>query len=153
MAGGSKTQKLTEDHQKEARIEIIPLIDVIFFLLATFVLFTLSLNRIQSIDINLPQAVPPQPQDNDDDKPITLQVSDNGNYYWNQEHLTTLSEVEYRLGNYVNDEPNPRVLLASDDLAKYGDVIQVLDVVRSVEEGNPTKVQVSFETVYRPTGR
>jgi hypothetical protein len=38
-------------------------------------------------------------------------------------------------------------------LAKYGDVIQVLDVVRSVEEGNPTKVQVSFETVYRPTGR
>lgn len=152
MAGGSKTQKLTEDHQKEARIEIIPLIDVIFFLLATFVLFTLSLNRIQSIDINLPQAVPPQPQDNDDDKPVTLQVSDNGNYYWNQE-LITLPEVKYRLTNYVNDEPNPRVLLASDDLAKYGDVIVALDAVRSVEKDNPTKVQVSFETVYRPTGR
>ncbi|MDB4473440.1 biopolymer transporter ExbD [Opitutaceae bacterium] len=152
MAGGSKTKKLTEDHTKEARIEIIPLIDVIFFLLATFVLFTLSLNRIQSIDINLPQAVPPQPQDNDDDKPITLQVSDNGNYYWNQE-LITLPEVKYRLTNYVNDEPNPRVLLASDDLAKYGDVIVALDAVRSVEKDNPTKVQVSFETVYRPTGR
>ena len=152
MAGGSKTQKLTEEHVKEARIEIIPLIDVIFFLLATFVLFTLSLNRIQSIDINLPQAVPPKPQDNDDDKPVTLQVSDNGNYYWNQE-LITLPEIGYRLGNYVDDEPNPRVLLASDDLAKYEDVIRALDIVRSVDRENPNMVLVSFETVYRPTGR
>ena len=152
MAGGSKTQKLTEEHVKEARIEIIPLIDVIFFLLATFVLFTLSLNRSQSIDINLPPAVPPKPQDNDDDKPVTLQVSDNGNYYWNQE-LITLPEIGYRLGNYVDDEPNPRVLLASDDLAKYEDVIRALDIVRSVDRENPNKVQVSFETVYRPTGR
>ncbi|MEY4490186.1 MAG: hypothetical protein RIQ79_2694, partial [Verrucomicrobiota bacterium] len=38
---------------KKARIEIIPLIDVIFFLLATFVLFTLSLNKIQSVPVNL----------------------------------------------------------------------------------------------------
>lgn len=147
MAGGSKTQKLTEEHAKQARIEIIPLIDVIFFLLATFVLFTLSLNRIQAIPINLPQAVStPQPQ-NDEDKPVTLQVSDNGNYYWNQE-LLTLKEVEYRLTNYVNEEPNPRVLLTSDDLAKYGDTIKLLDAVRL----SGIK-QVSFETVYRPTGR
>lgn len=152
MAGGSKTQKLTEAHQKEARIEIIPLIDVIFFLLATFVLFTLSLNRIQSIDINLPQAVPPQPKDEDDDKPVTLQVSDNGNYFWNQEPIG-FSEISFRLENYISDEPNPRVLLASDDLAKYGDVIQALDVIRQVDPDDPNKVQVSFETVYRPTGR
>ncbi len=152
MAGGSKSKKTTEEHVKEARIEVIPLIDVIFFLLATFVLFTLSLNRIQAIEINLPEAVPPKPQDNDDDKPVTLQVSDNGNYYWNQE-LISLPEVSYRLENYVNDEPNPRVLLASDDLAQYGDVIRALDAVRSVDPDDPKKVQVSFETVYRPTGR
>ncbi|MCF3651793.1 ExbD/TolR family protein [Synoicihabitans lomoniglobus] len=146
MAGGGKTQKLTEEHAKEARIEIIPLIDVIFFLLATFVLFTLSLNRIQSIPINLPQAVPPRPNQNDDDKPITLQVSDSGNYYWNQE-LITMAEVKYRLSKYV-EEPNPRVLLTSDDLAKYGETIKILDAVRDAGIK-----QVSFETVYRPTGR
>jgi biopolymer transport protein ExbD len=152
MAGGGKTQKLTEEPKKEARIEIIPLIDVIFFLLATFVLFTLSLNRIQAIQIDLPQAVPnPKPQD-DEDKPITLQVSDNGNYYWNQE-LIGFKEVEYRLGNYAAEEANPRVLLTTDDLAKYGDVIKVLAAVRLVDPENPKKVQVSFETVYRPTGR
>ena len=152
MAGGQKSKKLTEEVEKKARIEVIPLIDVIFFLLATFVLFTLSLNRIQSIEINLPQAVPNARPQEDEDKPITLQVSDNGNYYWNQELLSP-REVESRLDNYVSDEPNPRVLLTTDDLAKYGDVIEVLDLVRMVEPGNPGKVQVSFETVYRPTGR
>ena len=45
--------------RKKARIEIIPLIDVIFFLLATFVLFTLSLNSIRSVDVNLPVATGP----------------------------------------------------------------------------------------------
>lgn len=147
MAGANKTQKLTEEHAKQARIEIIPLIDVIFFLLATFVLFTLSLDRIEAIDINLPQAVPNAKPQDDEDKPITLQVSDNGNYYWNQE-LISISEVEYRLGNYVAEEPNPRVLLTTDDLAKYGDTIKVLDLVRLAGID-----QVSFETVYRPTGR
>ena len=44
--------------KKKARIEIIPLIDVIFFLLATFVLFTLSLNKSGGIaGINLPMLV------------------------------------------------------------------------------------------------
>lgn len=152
MAVKGKTKKLTEEAPKEARIEVIPLIDVIFFLLATFVLFTLSLNRIQSIDINLPQAVPNAKPQDDEDKPITLQVSDNGNYYWNQE-MISLPEVVYRLGQYATDEPNPRVLLTTDDLAKYGDVVEVLDKVRLVDPENPGKVQVSFETVYRPTGR
>jgi len=152
MADGGKSKKLTQEVEKKARIEVIPLIDVIFFLLATFVLFTLSLNRIQSIEIDLPQAVPNAKPQDDEDKPITLQVSDNGNYFWNQE-MISLKEVEYRLGNYAAEEPNPRVLLTTDDLAKYGDVIEVLDMVRLADPENPNKVQVSFETVYRPTGR
>lgn len=152
MAGQGKYKKPPDVPLKEARIEVIPLIDVIFFLLATFVLFTLSLNRIQKIDINLPQAVPNAPQQDDEDKPITVQVSDNGNYYWNQEILS-LPEVVYRLGQYANDEPNPRVLLTTDDLARYGDVVALLDKVRLVDPEDPTKIQVSFETVFRPTGR
>ncbi len=152
MAQGHAKRKrhAEEEHQPKARIEIIPLIDVIFFLLATFVLFTLSLNRIQAIPINLPQAVPPRPSDPDDDKPVTLQVSENGIYYWNQgsgPEQIEFAEVEYRLGQYAT-EPNPRVLLTTDDLAKYGDVIKALDAVRLAKIE-----QVSFETVYRPTGR
>jgi len=152
MATGRRKKEPPEEFEKKARIEVIPLIDVIFFLLATFVLFTLSLNRIQSIEISLPQAVPNARPQTDEDKPITLQVSEQGIYYWNQEQIS-LREVEINLDNYVAEEPNPRVLLTTDDLARYGDVIAILDLVRRVDPENRNRVQVSFETVFRPTGR
>jgi len=132
---------------KKARIEIIPLIDVIFFLLATFVLFTLSLNKIQSLPVNLPVAAPPDPNRLPDEDNVTLQVSDGGTLYWNQE-LIGMSEVAPRLQNYVTQVATPRVLIAADDRAKYGATIQVLDEVRKVGIK-----QVSFETVWRATGK
>ncbi len=133
--------------KKQPRIEIIPLIDVVFFLLATFVLFTLSLSKIVNIPIDLPVATPAQPKDKEDDTSVTLQVSEAGTLYWNQEPIT-MAEVAPRLQNYVANEADPRVLLASDDRAKYGPTIAVLDEVRKV---GITKV--SIETVYRPAGR
>ena len=133
--------------KKQPRIEIIPLIDVVFFLLATFVLFTLSLSKIMNIPIDLPVATPAQPQNKEDDTSVTLQVSESGTLYWNQEPIT-MAEVAPRLQNYVTNEPDPRVLLASDDRAKYGPAITVLDEVRKAGIK-----KVSIETVYRPTGR
>ena len=133
--------------KKQPRIEIVPLIDVVFFLLATFVLFTLSLSKIMNIPIDLPVATPATPQNKEDDTSVTLQVSESGTLYWNQEPIT-MAEVAPRLQNYVANEPDPRVLLASDDRAKYGPAIAVLDEIRKV---GITKV--SIETVYRPTGR
>src|SRR5665213_564202 len=106
MAGGSTS---TEEFKKKARIEIIPLIDVIFFLLATFVLFTLSLKRIQSLPLQLPVA------NNSSSKPdpdlVTLQVSDIGTYYWNKEPITT-GEIAPRLEQYKTQVQTPRVLIA-----------------------------------------
>lgn len=131
---------------KKARIEIIPLIDVIFFLLATFVLFTLSLNKIQSVPLNLPVASP-KPPEKDADETVVLQVSDAGSVYWNKE-LIPLSEVTYRLQQYKSSVSSPRVLLTSDDRAKYGITISVLDEVRKADIQ-----QVSIETVYRATGK
>ncbi|HEY9247481.1 MAG TPA: biopolymer transporter ExbD, partial [Rariglobus sp.] len=113
---------------KKARIEIIPLIDVIFFLLATFVLFTLSLNKIQSVPVDLPQATP-APKSGNDDEIVVLQVSDTGTAYWNKE-LITLAEIAPRLINYKTTTPNPRVLITGDDRARYGETIRALDEVR-----------------------
>jgi biopolymer transport protein ExbD len=146
MSGGSSAPSSGEG-AKKARIEIIPLIDVIFFLLATFVLFTLSLNRIQSVPVNLPVAAPPSGGPPPEDTSVTLQISDGGTLYWNKE-LITSGEVAPRLQNYVANEPNPRVLIAYDDRAKYGPTILVLDEVRKAGIK-----QVSIETIYRATGK
>src|SRR6478672_420574 len=111
MAG---TSPHVEEGKKKARIEIIPLIDVIFFLLATFVLFTLSLQRISTVPVTLPVASPPGPA-NPNDTTIYLQVSDEGTYYWKQGQgaveLIGKDEIAPRLEDYKRSESNPRVLI------------------------------------------
>jgi biopolymer transport protein ExbD len=144
MAAG--TIPRIEPSKKKARIEIIPLIDVIFFLLATFVLFTLSLAKIQSLPVNLPVAGAPTDNKKDEEL-VTLQVSDQGTCYWNKE-LITISEIAPRLQNLKTQVATPRVLIAGDDKAKFGVMILALDQVRKAEIK-----QVSVETRVRGTGK
>ena len=144
---GPTTSKAAEAGKKKARIEIIPLIDVIFFLLATFVLFTLSLNKIQSVPVNLPVASPTASSAKPDEDTVTLQVSDQGTCYWNKE-LININEIGPRLSQYKTQVPNPRVLIAGDDKAKFGITVKALDEVRKAGIE-----QVSVETRVRATGR
>lgn len=129
-----------------ARIEIIPLIDVVFFLLATFVLFTLSLDRRQAIELTLPAADKidrsPPPLGSE---PVLLQLSDAGRYYWDKE-LMSLPQIKVRLNEYAA-KPDARIMLGSDDHANYGEMIKLLDAVRLSGID-----QVSIETRYRATG-
>lgn len=122
--------KIKVTRGKRARIEIIPLIDVIFFLLATFVLFILSLDRIQSVPVNLPVTVPSQ---RDEEKPdiVNLQISDGDTLYWNREAMS-LSDLPSRLVAYKNEpkHEDPKILLTSDDKAKFKTMIAVLDEIR-----------------------
>ena len=138
--------------RKKARIEIIPLIDVIFFLLATFVLFTLSLSRIQSLPVTLPVAQPQNVQSNPNDTTIYLQVSDEGTYYWKQgqgnAELISAVEIAPRLQDYRRSENNPRVLIRGDTKARFGAAVFELDEVRKAGIE-----QVSVETVSSPTGK
>jgi biopolymer transport protein ExbD len=132
---------------KKARIEIIPLIDVIFFLLATFVLFTITLNKIQSVPVDLPQASAAPVSRDLEDTSVVIQLSEGDSAFWNKEPIF-LNEVAPRLADYKARIPNPRVLVSGDDRARYGDVIRVLDEVRLA--GITT---VTIETAYRGSGR
>ena len=131
---------------KKARIEIIPLIDVIFFLLATFVLFTLSLSKIQSLPVDLPVASSTARAASDDDT-VVLQISAAGTAYWNREPIS-FAEITPRLLHHRATSPLARVLVSGDDHARYGDTVRALDEVRKAGI-----TQVSIETVYRPSGR
>jgi len=151
MSSGSSIQP--GEGKKKARIEIIPLIDVIFFLLATFVLFTLSLSRIQSLPVTLPVATPDQPQrQNKEDNTVYLQVSEDGTYYWRQgqgnAELISTNEIVPRLQNYRQSENNPRVLIRGDNKARFGAAVYALDEIRKVGID-----QVSVETISSQTGR
>src|SRR6202012_2675890 len=71
---------------KRARIEIIPLIDVVFFLLATFVMVSLSMVKNQGISVNLPAAKSSAPQSRESS--VVISVTAEGEVYLNKEAVT-----------------------------------------------------------------
>lgn len=114
--------------RRKARIEIIPLIDVIFFLLATFVMVSLSLVKNQGIRVNLPSAATGAPQERE--TAVTITVTKSGDIYLNQEKLAQ-GLLPQRLKQLKTENPDIRVFINGDKEAAFGNAIQVLDEVRS----------------------
>jgi biopolymer transport protein ExbD len=133
--------------RKKPRIEIIPLIDVIFFLLATFVLFTLSLNRILSIPVDLPAASISRAQPEMNDQMVTIQVSAEDTVFWNREPIDR-AELPARITNYKNNAKEPKVLVTGDEKARFGPMVTVLDELRKAGID-----KYSVETRTRPSGK
>ncbi|HUJ43640.1 MAG TPA: biopolymer transporter ExbD [Opitutaceae bacterium] len=114
--------------RKRARIEIIPLIDVIFFLLATFVLFTLSLNQTKGVPVQLPVSSTSHPRD--PSGAVTLTVTAEGSIAWDKE-LITLDEFIGRIKQYgLTEGADARVLINADERTLFGNVVYVVDQVR-----------------------
>jgi biopolymer transport protein ExbD len=113
---------------KKARIEIIPLIDVIFFCLATFVLVSLSMTRLQGIDVELPTGVS-NPDPHHKDKPddiVKISVLTDGNFAWDT-RVMTWSQLQTRLVQYKRECPDPKILINGEENANFGYAIEILD--------------------------
>lgn len=123
---------------RRARIEIIPLIDIMFFLLATFVMVSLSMVKNQGIPVRLPAAASGQPQDRKD--AATISVSATGQVYLDKEELS-LDVLSKRLAALKEANAELRVFINGDEDARLGLAIEVLDATRKL---GITKV--AFET-------
>jgi biopolymer transport protein ExbD len=114
---------------KRARIEIIPLIDIMFFLLASFMMVSLSQTHMKGIRVNLPAMTAPvlnPPKDY-----IAIKVTAGNNIYFDGE-LVPENEVLPRLYQLHQANSEIKVSLSAEEQALHGDVITVLDHVRSV---------------------
>jgi biopolymer transport protein ExbD len=113
---------------KRARIEIIPLIDIMFFLLASFMMVSLSQTHMKGIRVNLPAAIAPPPSQVRDYVSIKIQEG-NAVYFDNQ--IVTDDQVLPRLYEMYRANPDIKVSISASLMAMHGDVIAVLDKVRS----------------------
>jgi biopolymer transport protein ExbD len=137
MAGGGS--------RKKARIEIIPLIDVIFFLLATFVLFTLSLNKTEGVKVTLPIVTTAEARDTQGTATVT--VTEQGLLAWNKDFID-LTEFLNRLKAFKQSNPEGRIMINGDENALFNAAIYVFDEAR---KAGFEKVMV--ETKVRAPGR
>ena len=112
---------------RHARIEIIPLIDIMFFLLASFMMVSLSQTHMKGINVNLPsQSLPPPNKPKDY---VSIQVRE-GDAVYVDGRYTDPDEVEPYLYRLVQGNPDLKVSISAEMLALHGDVIRVLDQVR-----------------------
>jgi len=118
---------------KRARIEIIPLIDIIFFLLATFIMVSLSMTKNQGVQVSLPMAASAASLgDNQElDKAVTLSVNEKGEVFFNKEKIT-LAQLPLKLETWKSTAKEPKVIINSDAAADFRHVVAVLDEVRRV---------------------
>jgi biopolymer transport protein ExbD len=114
---------------KRARIEIIPLIDIMFFLLASFMMVSLSQTHMKGIKVALPSAQAPPPTQVKDYVSIRVgagnAVSFDGQYVTDDQILPRLFQLHAA-------NPNIKVSISAEGMARHGDVITVLDKVRRV---------------------
>jgi biopolymer transport protein ExbD len=113
--------------KKHARIEIIPLIDIMFFLLASFMMVSLSQTHMKGIKVALPSANVPPPNTPKDFVSIRVgagnTVSFDGQYVQDDQVMPRLFQLHAA-------NPNIKVSISAEGMARHGDVITVLDEVR-----------------------
>ncbi|MCA1660479.1 MAG: biopolymer transporter ExbD [Verrucomicrobiaceae bacterium] len=117
--------------KKHARIEIIPLIDIMFFLLASFMMVSLSQTHMKGIRVNLPSptSLPTQQDPNRKDF-VSVRVTE-GNLIYFDNQLLSDDQVLPRLYELYKANPQVKVSLSAEQAALHGDVITVLDKIRS----------------------
>jgi biopolymer transport protein ExbD len=118
--------KLPQDH--EARIEIIPLIDIMFFLLAAFMLVSLSMVNLKSVKVNLPTATTATPDTKKDF--VNISIDRTGAIFLDKQPMGP-NELAQQLTAIQRTNSAMRVFISGDQDARHGDVIAALDLVRA----------------------
>jgi len=130
--------------KRRARIEIIPLIDIVFFLLATFVMVSLSMVKNQGISVNLPRAGTGAPQPRTASTTITLGAA--GELYLGKQRIEP-GQLEASLRDLLKQDSDPRVFINGDARAEFGNAIAVLDTARKL---GIAKVAIQTQSVQAP---
>ena len=119
--------------KKSARIEIIPLIDIIFFLLATFIMVSLSMTKNQGVQVALPTAgtAASLGDQQEMEKATTISVNEKGDVFFNKEKIT-IAQLPLKLQTLKSTAKEPKVILNSDSGADFKHVVAVLDEVRKI---------------------
>ena len=114
---------------KKARIEIIPLIDIMFFLLASFMMVSLSQVHMKGMKVNLPSGQSGETQSKKDY--ISVSVDANGNPYFDKTEMT-YDQLTERLKKVYQENPEAKVFVRGDADTVHFNIIRVLDILRSV---------------------
>ena len=117
-----------DDINIKSKIDILPMIDIIFAILAFLIISSLYLTRVETISVDLPKASNSVKQNNN---VITLSIDNLGNIFINKENIQ-LQDLKVKVVDLIDESKN-LVILNADKNISHGYVINVLDVLRSID--------------------
>ena len=114
--------------KKHARIEIIPLIDIMFFLLASFMMVSLTQTTMKGMKVALPTGSSGETQSKKDY--VSFSVDRDGYIYFDKEKIN-YEDVPAKLRGLYQTNPEAKIFIRGDREALHGNVTRLLDQIRS----------------------
>ncbi len=111
---------------KKARIEIIPMIDTIFFLLVFFMISTLSMARFRGVQVNLPKAASGSQAPAES---VTVTLTKEGQLFLNKEQVVRESLLQ-SLRQQLEKNSELLIIINADDGVQHGKVVEIMDEAR-----------------------
>jgi biopolymer transport protein ExbD len=113
---------------KKARIEIIPLIDIMFFLLASFMMVSLSQVHMKGMKVNLPVGQSGETQSKKDY--LSVSVNKDGAVFYDKTEMSYDQLLDQLRKEYANN-PDAKVFVRGDTDTVHGNIIHVLEILRA----------------------
>jgi len=127
-----------EYKESESQINILPMIDIIFAILSFFIISSLFLTRIDSIEVNLPESSTSTSAKN---KPLIISIDSNEQIYF-EEKLILMNNLSVIVKASLREFENSFIILRADASLKHGFIIRVLDELRKIE-----KLKIGISTI------
>ncbi|QDR82706.1 ExbD/TolR family protein [Sporomusa termitida] len=128
--------KIARNSPKKARIEIIPMIDTMFFLLVFFMIATLSMTAQSGLPVNLPQA---SGMKADTQQVFTITLTKENRLFYEQDPVASPADAALRLTQQNKGRP-VSVVINADRSVEHGRVIELMAVIR---QAGITKIAVA----------
>ena len=115
--------------KRRTRIVIIPLIDIMFFLLAAFMMVSIQMSKTENIKVHLPPAT----QSRQDFRPDMVNIAvDKSGAVWLEKKEISLADLGLVLSNRFAANPELPVYVSGDRDTLHGDMVKVYEIVRAV---------------------
>ena len=137
--------RIARKASEKARIEIIPMIDVIFFLLVFFMVSTLSMTINRGLPVNLPTAATSQKDMRDN---VSLTVMQDGKMFLNKEPVT-LQDMGPRVKAALAADPRLAVVINADGQVLHSTVVDILDELR---QAGVSGLAIAVKSGKKPAG-
>jgi biopolymer transport protein ExbD len=128
--------RIARNTPKKARIEIIPMIDTMFFLLVFFMIATLSMSTQQSMPVNLPHASAVQ---SEKQETVTVTLTKDNKMFVNKEEMPSSAAVTQKIKE-KSRAGNVSAVINADKSVEHGRVIETMDEIR---KAGVTKIAVA----------